>query len=126
MSKPPELENHPIPGPHRLLPQSPEAERGSLCSFLLAPQEIGGLCAERGITPEHFHLPAHALIYQSLMELWETRGIAAEIDEQHRARGRPPPHPRPSFSSSSSIERRSHPLRAVFSNQAGDADNPRI
>jgi replicative DNA helicase len=56
---------------HRLLPQSVDAERGVLCSFLLAHREIGALCGEQKVTAEHFHLPAHALIYACLMEMWD-------------------------------------------------------
>ena len=39
--------------------------------FLLAPREIGGLCAEKQIRADHFHLPAHAQIYATLLELWD-------------------------------------------------------
>jgi replicative DNA helicase len=60
-----------LPDIHRLLPQAPDAERGVLSSFLLAPREIGGLCAEKQIKSEHFHLPAHAQIYATLLELWD-------------------------------------------------------
>jgi replicative DNA helicase len=60
-----------LPDIHRLLPQAPDAERGVLSSFLLAPREIGGLCAEKQIKAEHFHLPAHAQIYGTLIELWD-------------------------------------------------------
>src|ERR1051325_9343435 len=60
-----------LPDIHRLLPQAPDAERGVLCSFLLAPREIGGLCAEKLVKAEHFHLPAHAQIYATLLELWD-------------------------------------------------------
>ena len=60
-----------LPDTHRLLPQSLDAERGVLSSFLLAPREIGGLCAEKGVTPAHFHLPAHAEIFAVLMKLWD-------------------------------------------------------
>src|SRR5207342_3909350 len=60
-----------LPDTHRLLPQSPDAERGVLSSFLLAPREIGGLCAEKQIKSEHFHLPANAQIYATLLELWD-------------------------------------------------------
>jgi len=60
-----------LPDIHRLLPQAPDAERGVLSSFLLAPRDIGGLCAEKQIKPEHFHLPAHAQIYATLLELWD-------------------------------------------------------
>ncbi|MGA3171809.1 MAG: replicative DNA helicase [Chthoniobacteraceae bacterium] len=59
-----------LPDTHRLLPQSPDAEQGVLCSFLLNPREVGGLCVERGITAESFHIPAHAGIFAVLLELW--------------------------------------------------------
>jgi len=62
-----------LPDIHRLLPQAPDAEQGVLSSFLLAPREIGVLCAEKQIKPEHFHLPAHAQIYETLMELWDAK-----------------------------------------------------
>ncbi|HEY3899313.1 MAG TPA: replicative DNA helicase [Chthoniobacter sp.] len=59
-----------LPDIHRLLPQAPDAEQGVLSSFLLAPRDVGGRCVERQINPEHFHLPAHAQIYATLVELW--------------------------------------------------------
>lgn len=60
-----------LPDIHRLLPQSPDAEQGVLSSFLLSPRDVGGLCAEKLIKPEHFHIPAHATIYGVLMEMWD-------------------------------------------------------
>src|SRR5580698_7820805 len=60
-----------LPDIHRLLPQSPDAEQGVLASFLLMPREVGGLCAEKQIKTEHFHIPAHAQIYEVLLELWD-------------------------------------------------------
>src|ERR1700690_2711939 len=60
-----------LPDTHRLLPQSPDAEQGVLSSFLLAPREIGGFCAEKQIRADHFHLPKHAQIYATLLELWD-------------------------------------------------------
>jgi len=60
-----------LPDIHRLLPQSPDAEQGVLASFLLMPREVGGLCAEKQIKAEHFHIPAHAQIYAVLLELWD-------------------------------------------------------
>ena len=60
-----------LPDIPRLLPQSADAERGVLSSFLLAPREIGALCGEQKITPLHFHLPAHASIYACLLEMWD-------------------------------------------------------
>jgi replicative DNA helicase len=59
-----------LPDIHRLLPQSPEAEQGVLCAYFLAPNEVGGMCGERLIQPEHFHIPAHGTIFSVLMELW--------------------------------------------------------
>ena len=59
-----------LPDIHRLLPQSPDAERGVLGSFLLSPRDVGGLCVERGISAECFHIPAHAGIFTVLLELW--------------------------------------------------------
>jgi replicative DNA helicase len=59
------------PDPHRLLPQSPDAEKGVLSSFLIAPREIGGLCAEKQVTKEHFAIPSHALIYETLLGMWD-------------------------------------------------------
>lgn len=60
-----------LPDIHRLLPQSPDAERGTICSFLLAPNEIGAMTTEKGITAAHFHLPAYATIYGMLREFWK-------------------------------------------------------
>lgn len=59
-----------LPDIHRLLPQAGDAERGILCSFLLCPIEIGGFCADKGITPEWMHLPAHGTILSTMQELW--------------------------------------------------------
>lgn len=56
----------------RALPSSPDAEQGLLCSFLLSPVEVGALCAERGVSNEAFHVPAHAGIYSLLSEMWST------------------------------------------------------
>ena len=60
-----------LPDIHRLLPQAPEAEQGVLSSFLLAPREVGAMCAEAVIKPSHFHIPAHSLVYEVLLELWD-------------------------------------------------------
>lgn len=59
------------PDIHRLLPASSDAEQGVLCSFLLAPKEVGGLCVEKHITKDAFHIPAHAMIYGELLEMWD-------------------------------------------------------
>lgn len=54
----------------RLLPASDIAERGVLCSFLLAPAQVGELCRAREIGPKHFHNPPLGTIYATLAELW--------------------------------------------------------
>ncbi len=59
------------PDVHRLLPQSADAEKGILSSFLLSPREVGGFCAEKQITPAHFHIPAHGELYDVLLKLWD-------------------------------------------------------
>jgi len=60
-----------LPDVHRMLPQAPDAEQGVLSSFLLAPREVGALCAEKQIHAEHFHHPAHGIIYTQLLEMWD-------------------------------------------------------
>ncbi len=60
------------PDPHRLLPQSPDAEKGLLGTILLNPSDICGLCSEKLVTPEHFHIPAHATIFETIMDLWNS------------------------------------------------------
>ena len=59
------------PDPHRLLPQSPDAEKGVLSSFLISPREVGGLCAEKQVSKEYFFIPSHALIYETLLAMWD-------------------------------------------------------
>jgi replicative DNA helicase len=59
-----------MPDVHRALPQSPEAELGVLSSYLLAPREVGGICAEKRITPAHFYVPAHGVLFETLEAMW--------------------------------------------------------
>ncbi|HWB59507.1 MAG TPA: replicative DNA helicase [Chthoniobacteraceae bacterium] len=61
-----------LPDIHRLLPQSPDAEMGLLGSILLMPREVVGECVEGGIQEGHFHIPAHAVIYNAVLDLWNT------------------------------------------------------
>lgn len=55
-----------VADPHRSLPASPEAEQGVLCSYLLAPREVGAFCSERLVSAEHFHVPAFGTVYSVL------------------------------------------------------------
>jgi len=58
------------PDPHRLLPQSPDSEKGALCSFLLAPNDIGGLFVEQRVNEDWFAVPSHGIIHRRLMQMW--------------------------------------------------------
>lgn len=55
----------------RSLPSAPDAERGALCSFLISPRAVGQVCAEKGITPDHFYVHSHGMIYGTLLEFWQ-------------------------------------------------------
>lgn len=57
------------PDLHRLLPQAPDAEKAMLSSYLLAPEVIGDLYDENGVTAEQFHIPAHAIIFTEMEAL---------------------------------------------------------
>lgn len=60
------------PDIYRLLPQSPDAERGVLGSILISPKEVIGMCVEKRLTAAHFHIPSHALIYSALLAMDDT------------------------------------------------------
>ena len=54
---------------HRTPPHSTEAEQGILGSMLISPKDAIGECVEK-ITEEYFYVPAHQIIYSTLVELW--------------------------------------------------------
>ncbi|MEQ1861777.1 MAG: replicative DNA helicase [Chthoniobacteraceae bacterium] len=58
------------PDPHRILPQNPDAEKGVLSAFLISPRDVGGMCVEKQIAAGHFAIPSHALIYETLLVMW--------------------------------------------------------
>jgi replicative DNA helicase len=60
-----------LPEKHRQLPQSIDAEKGVLSSILLAPHQVLDMCIERQVTPSYFYFPAHAKIYEVLLDLRE-------------------------------------------------------
>ena len=47
------------PKAHRLLPCSASAEKGVICSFLLAPEEVGDYCTDHRITRDHYEHESH-------------------------------------------------------------------
>ena len=51
------------------LPCSEDAEKGVLCSLILAPGKVAPKCLAR-ITPAAFYVPPHAAIYEILLE-WQ-------------------------------------------------------
>lgn len=68
-----------LPDVHRLLPQSPDAERALLGSILLLPDEVMRLCAAKGVTASQFHIPAHALIYETVEEMWREGDTGVDL-----------------------------------------------
>lgn len=54
----------------KLLPASRDAEAMALSAFFLDAKYAGGLCAEMGITPAHFHAPHHQILHGALMDAW--------------------------------------------------------
>ena len=67
-----------LPDIHRTLPHSTDAEQGVLGSMLISPNEVIGHCVEQ-ITEKHFHVPAHATIYEVLIELWNSKSSAIDF-----------------------------------------------
>ena len=58
-----------LPDIHRLLPQDADAEKGILASFVLSPLQVAQLCADEGVSEEHFHIPAHSIIFRTLRQM---------------------------------------------------------
>jgi replicative DNA helicase len=56
---------------HRTPPHSAEAEQGVLGSMLISPRDTIAECVEK-INEEYFYVPAHQIIYQALVELWNS------------------------------------------------------
>ncbi len=55
--------------PLRMLPSSDIAERGVICSFMLAPVQVAAICNERELSSATFHNPALGTIYGVLQSL---------------------------------------------------------
>ena len=66
------------PDIHRTLPHSLEAEQGVLGSMLISPTDVIGDCVER-INASYFYQPAHATIYEVLVEAWNAQRPADVI-----------------------------------------------
>lgn len=59
-----------LPDIHRRLPQSLDAEKAVLGCILLSPSDVIDMCAQR-IDVKHFYFPAHAQIYEVMLDLWQ-------------------------------------------------------
>jgi len=55
----------------RALPHALGPEKSLLSSMLQEPQEYVGVAIEERLTPDHFYLPSHTLLYAFLIELFE-------------------------------------------------------
>ena len=53
------------------LPKNENAERSVLGAVLLEEQHLGSLLVDVRLRPEHFYVPAHQLIYQAILDLYE-------------------------------------------------------
>jgi len=62
----------------RALPHALGPEKSLLSSMLQEPQEWIGIAVEEKLTKEHFYLPAHATLYDFLIELFE-KGVEIEL-----------------------------------------------
>src|ERR1700739_1423466 len=62
---------------HRTPPHSTEAEQGVLSSMLISPRDVIAECVEK-ITEEYFYVPAHQIIYSTLVDLWNA-GQAVDL-----------------------------------------------
>lgn len=58
-----------LPPMPRVLPQSPDTEQAILGTLLIAP-ELVPECIER-LTSDHFSVPAHVTIYETIVRLWK-------------------------------------------------------
>lgn len=58
-----------LPDIHRLLPASPDCEKGVLSSMILAPVEVSQILHGEGIREHHFHVPAHGKVFAALSTL---------------------------------------------------------
>ncbi len=55
----------------RLPPYSEEAERGVLGSALIESTRVIELCSIKSLSAESFYVPAHRLLFEQLMEMYQ-------------------------------------------------------
>lgn len=59
---------------HRLLPQSPDAEKGILSSVIQAPTRVLPVAQSLGVCEDSFFIPAHRIIWEQFLELLNEGG----------------------------------------------------
>lgn len=64
---------------HRMLPHSEESEMGVLCSMLLLPAEVCGICAEKKVAGSWFYNPSRADFFTHIMALWDANKPVDQI-----------------------------------------------
>lgn len=74
---------------NRIQPVSEEAERGVLGSALLEPERVLNMAIERGLSPEAFYVPAHRLLFETMLEMYrEGQGKVDLLTVEDRLRSR--------------------------------------
>jgi replicative DNA helicase len=58
-------------GATRALPNATGPEKSILSSMMQEPTEYIGAAVEEHLTPEHFYVPSHGILYRILLELYE-------------------------------------------------------
>lgn len=77
-----------LPDATRMLPSSPEAEQGVICSMMLDPEQTGGICSDMGMTSEWFHIPSHGTIFSALNESYQAHAPIDVIQLTQKLRDR--------------------------------------
>jgi len=74
----------------RIPPYSEEAERGVLGSILLDPMRVMDICIERQLVADSFYVPAHKVIFESLLEMSKGGGVldVLTVSEHLRTAGK--------------------------------------
>ncbi len=88
---------HSTTGGARVPPYSEEAEVGVLGSTLLDSARVLDICVESQLVPESFYIPAHRLIFETMLEM-SRQGLAVDIltvAERLRAAGKLDSHSSP-------------------------------
>ena len=58
-------------GATRALPNATGPEKSILSSMMQEPTEYIGAAVEEHLTPDHFYVPSHGILYKILLELYE-------------------------------------------------------